>query len=647
MSRLPALGFAALVVATVAAFFVTQHLKVTTPLIAGAPAAVPSWINPVDGVTCGPPTERVNHRVMKISFYLLHRSDDVDVYMVDQSGTIVATLATGRYMRGGAHPVRTLFTWNGREDNGRVAPDGTYYIRVALLHQGRTLDIASPAGTLEPVTVRTVPPHPVVTGVTPLTYPQPSAGKVTIHYTGNEHRGATVLLYRTDLPGGPKLIKQFPTPWNGQAVDWNATVRNERPAPQGVYLFGLQVTDAACNTGRFPATIPPAPGSTPHAGVTVQYLAATPPLDPIPAGGRALVQVDALSRPYTWSLRRAGNSTPVAAGDARSDQLRVPVPAGGAGLYELSLRSGGHATEVPIVASADGTTGGRVTSSAAAGAAAAGAPTATPPAKLLVVLPALTWQGLNPQDGDGDGLPDTLTAGLAVALARPLLDGLPAGFDDEAGLLAYLDSAQLAYDLTTDVGLIDGRGPQLSGYSGVVLAGSETWLPASMSSRLRAYVLNGGRVLSLGIDSLRASVTVQLPVAGSLLRARALDPTQPTGADVFGARAGRLVTHNSHPITAVRDGLGIFTGTTGAWPGFASYEPIASVQGATIASDAGAGTGAGPGAGAGAGAPPAIAGFRLGHGVVVEIGIAGFGSSLQRSPDSQQLLHRLWTVLAA
>ena len=36
-------AFAALVVATVAAFFVTQHLKVTTPLIAGAPSPLPAW----------------------------------------------------------------------------------------------------------------------------------------------------------------------------------------------------------------------------------------------------------------------------------------------------------------------------------------------------------------------------------------------------------------------------------------------------------------------------------------------------------------------------------------------------------------------------------------------------------------------------
>ena len=46
---------------------------------------------------------------------------------------------------------------------------------------------------------------------------------------------------------------------------------------------------------------------------------------------------------------------------------------------------------------------------------------------MLVVLPALTWQGHNPVDDNGDGLPDTLDAGVPIELDRPLADGLPAG----------------------------------------------------------------------------------------------------------------------------------------------------------------------------------------------------------------------------
>ncbi len=257
------------------------------------------------------------------------------------------------------------------------------------------------------------------------------------------------------------------------------------------------------------------------------------------------------------------------------------------------------------------------------------------PAKVLVVLPALTWQGLNPRDDDGDGLPDTLAGGQPVALLRPFIDGLPAGWRDQAGLLAYLDRAHLPYDLTTDLGLLDGTGPSLSGHRAVVLAGSERWLPASLSSRLRSYAQRGGNVLSLGIDSLRGSVTVRLPIDGSLRNATASDPKQTGDADAFGARAGALVTRNTAPIVVVRDGLGIFSETSATLTGFSTYQPVISVHGAAIASAAGASATA-----------SAIAGFRVGRGLVVEVGLDGFGSSLAHNSDSQELVRRLWAVLA-
>ena len=46
MNRLPAVVFALLAAATVGAFFVVQHLKVSTPLIAGFPAPYPSGMTP-------------------------------------------------------------------------------------------------------------------------------------------------------------------------------------------------------------------------------------------------------------------------------------------------------------------------------------------------------------------------------------------------------------------------------------------------------------------------------------------------------------------------------------------------------------------------------------------------------------------------
>jgi len=599
VSRLPVAAFVALVVATSAAFFITQHLKVTTPLIAGAPRPAPAVINPVDGGTC----QGVNHRLMKVSFYLLHRSDDVDVYIVDQNGTIVRTLASGRHMRRDVRTPDGLFQWDGRQDDGSIAPDGVYDIRVSLIHQGRSVEISNSAGP-EPVTVLTVTPHPVVTDVTPSVIPRDGTA-VTIHYTGSEKRSGMVQIYRTDLPGAPRLVKSFMTQWHGTKAIWNGKIHG-RPAPQGTYLVGFAVTNKACTTGRFPSRLPPVPGSTPHSGVTVRYLAAQPPLAPVPAGSTALVSVDAAGQPYRWALRSAGTQTALAAGASSLSSLRVAVPPRVAGLYELSLRSGSHQTTVPLVVNA----------------------TRPRPASILVVLPALTWQGENPVDDDGDGVPNTLLDGGPIHLARPLVNGLPAGFADEAAFLSFLTRSHLGYDLTTDLGLIDDIGPSLAGHAGVVLAGAERWLPDSTSSALRAFVQRGGHLLSIGVDSLRRGVTV----AGG----RAIDPTSPRRTDALGARPAGLVTRNGDPIKVLSDGLGIFSGTSGVWRGYPSYEPIASVAApAEISSAAGTTS-----------STPSIVGYTLGRGIVVFIGLPGFGSSLTGNRDAQQLVRRLWSVLS-
>lgn len=159
MKRLPVIAFALLGLATVAAFFIIQHLKVTTPLIAGNPYPFPSVINPQSGGTCtvrtpAGPVAPVSFRRTSISFYLLYRVDVADVYVVDGKGAVVDTLARGVFMPTAPVPVTKQFTWNGRTSGGRVAPPGMYYFRVVLRHQNRTINITDSQGTLQWVTVR-------------------------------------------------------------------------------------------------------------------------------------------------------------------------------------------------------------------------------------------------------------------------------------------------------------------------------------------------------------------------------------------------------------------------------------------------------------------------------------------------------------
>jgi len=158
LSRLQLTAFLALVVATIAAFFIAQHIKVSTPLISGTPTPFPAAINPLSGGICYDRAlhENVDYRRTAVSFYLLHASDRVDVYIVNQSGARVATVASDHFMKAALfpHEVPTRFVWDGRTQNGAVAPDGKYYFTVHLVHQGRTVTISSNSGPL-PVTVTT------------------------------------------------------------------------------------------------------------------------------------------------------------------------------------------------------------------------------------------------------------------------------------------------------------------------------------------------------------------------------------------------------------------------------------------------------------------------------------------------------------
>ena len=301
----------------------------------------------------------------------------------------------------------------------------------------------------------------------------------------------------------------------------------------------------------------PPPGSTPHAGVTVRYLAAQPPLDPV-AGRleRDRVTSTRASSRYRWALRRVGRASRSLAHGAGHELQRctLPVPAVRPGLYELALRSGPHRTIVPLVASIAG----------------------RPAAAVLVVLPALTWQGLNPVDDDGDGLPNTLTSRRPDrARSARSRTGCPAGFGDEAALLAYLDKAHRSYDLTTDLGAASTASGPLAqpATRGVVLAGQRA-LAAGIAAAARCAPTSRTAATCCRSGSTRCARTVTIARATRRVSTEH-PPPRPTP---LGARPGRVVVAQQRARDRViSDGLGIFSTTSGAFAGFRSYQPIRSV----------------------------------------------------------------------
>jgi hypothetical protein len=656
-TRLPQIFFGLLVLATIGAFFLVQALKTEAPVFWITPSPIPAAFNPVFGRTCisskGVPLD-YRHTTLRLS---VTHADTVGVYIVsakNPNGNTVATLSTGTPMLAapGANQDSKSFTWNGRLADGAFAPDGVYYFRIVLEHEDHSVDLSQ-----RPVQVMTRPPDPRISSVRLLgsaagdggkrvsvgagstaasattttvtdagraakvTLPGPAVlspphGAVRITFTPGTHgpyKGARIDIYRTDVSGRPALVDSYPvTRLARHWINWNGEI-GRVPAPAGTYLIGITVEDLACNRGSWPLVVPPSAGTTPGAGVTIRYLSVTPPLTPTVSGSQARVAVSSPAARFSWQLRRSGGPRPLAhgAGAAGRSVIHVRMPRHRAGLYTLTVHAGTQSAAVPLVASQ-------------AGAAAAHA-------RVLVVLPMLTWMGNTPVDDTGDGIPDTLRGGDPASLARPMVDGLPAGFDGDATLLRYLTAQHLSYQLTTDVALAEGVGPSLADRGGVVLTEGENFLPEGLESTLRGFVRAGGRVLALGTGSFSGVSHISgfpaAPHAGA---------PRSTPADPFGARRGPVTPTGGELISANGDDFALFS-NAGEFSGFNQYQPIAPPAGAARGAISVAGIGSGA---------PAIVAFRDGAGTVIEVGLPGFPASLASNADAQHLLGNAWQILS-
>ena len=143
MNRLATIVVVLLIGGTAAAFVYTQGLKTTkSPIVA------------TKVVKQFAPTCRCPLRTAAIAFGL-RRDDHVEIAIVDAHGNVVRTLVASRAVPSGYH----RFTWDGRRDDGTLAPDGVYKARVDLDDADRTITL--PNG----IRLDTVPPR--VVGVSP------------------------------------------------------------------------------------------------------------------------------------------------------------------------------------------------------------------------------------------------------------------------------------------------------------------------------------------------------------------------------------------------------------------------------------------------------------------------------------------------
>jgi hypothetical protein len=287
---------------TAAALAVTERLKLEKSPI--SKTSIDDVFSPV----CRCPTD-----VARIAFRLA-KPDGVTLSILDSAGRPVRTLLLDRRIQGYRH-----FTWNGRDDGGRIVPQGTYNVRIQLSDLDRTF--YPPNG----IRVDTTPPTIRPTRVRPPVFSPDGDGradKVVVGYRLNEP--ARVFL----RVNGKTRIRSKVRP-DGGRLFWFGVVGG-RALPAGPYRLQLVARDRAGNTSA------PAAAGT----VRIRYIAVVGDVIAGRAGTRTRVFVSTDARAYRWKI---GTHS----GVARSRLLLLPRL--GAGRYRLVVAEHGHLGAATVV----------------------------------------------------------------------------------------------------------------------------------------------------------------------------------------------------------------------------------------------------------------------------------------------------------
>jgi len=304
-SRLaPAALVAALLVATSAAFVVTEKLKLTRSPIVGPTVAK------VFSPTCDCDTATAEIR------FRLRKPDRVSVEIVDSAGAVVRELARDRPQ--GRRFVS--YVWDGRTTAGHVVAEGTYKPRVHLDRQRRTIVMPNP------IRVDTTPPR--ITSFT--------ARPVVISPDGDGRSDRAKIRYRVDeraavelYVGGVRALRRLGTRPTG-TMDWFGTAGGE-PLPAGVYTLRLVARDLAGNLG-------PRSGSR---TVRILFLALGRDRVVTTAGAPFAILAVSQARTLRWQLGKRS-------GVARPGTLRLRAP-DKPGRYVLRVEANGHRARALVV----------------------------------------------------------------------------------------------------------------------------------------------------------------------------------------------------------------------------------------------------------------------------------------------------------
>jgi FlgD Ig-like domain len=291
----PTILVAALLVATATAFAVTEHLKLEdSPVIR---TRIPALFSPREAEA------RIGFR--------LRREEDIQLDIADSQGTIVKH-GVGSGVFGQAFH---QFAWDGRDDSGRIVPDGDYRVELTLKDEDRTIEFP------KTITVDATPPTiPFVTIRHGVFSPDGDgrADRVDVRYRFGEP--AWAILYvdgkRVGRSGRRKQIGVYP---------WYA--RGKKP---GEYRLALAAQDRAGNIAP----------STREFKVRLRYVQLFKTRF-TPRGATIRVRVSSDAKRLTWRL--GGRS-----GTGKAPLLRIPVPSQ-PGRYTLTVSANGHQARGTVV----------------------------------------------------------------------------------------------------------------------------------------------------------------------------------------------------------------------------------------------------------------------------------------------------------
>jgi hypothetical protein len=297
----------ALLVATAAAFAVTERLKLTKSALTNG-TKISRAFSPVCGCQRGEAKIRV----------VLRRADTVDVGILDSHRREVVSLVTGESRRRG--PAK--FRWDGRLADGTVAPDGVYQVKIHFEQQHQTIVVPNR------IVLDTTPPKVEDAGADPQTFSpdndrQADHTQLTWVFSKPAHAafylGGRRILYTL------KHVQRGGTTWNGRV--------GTRLLRAGTYTIEVGAVDIAGN--RTPAD------QRVRIRVTIRYITLANHRIAARAGRRFEIGVSTDAKRYDWKL---GARKGVASGGV----LRVSAPTK-PGAYVLTVSEHGHADRARVL----------------------------------------------------------------------------------------------------------------------------------------------------------------------------------------------------------------------------------------------------------------------------------------------------------